>query len=259
MLWHLVKYDLKFIYKQLIIFYIIVLGCAVLARLTNFFDAPFWVQLVHGIAQGTAIGFSFGAFINASIRTWARFRSNLYGDKSYLTHTLPISKATLYASKFITNVIVMGISVLVIVAAAAILFLTPDILKQLNLAQAQYNFNFWYCAAVFIAMVFLQFVFIMQAGCTGILLGHRANNRRLLWSNVIGLAIYLLGGTLMIVYHLIWAQNDPSMAKILLYGQFDNVDYLYRLFYSIGFSYLILIAATYFTDYKLLKRGVNVD
>ena len=42
--------------------------------------------------------------LNNLMRLWARFKNNFYGDESYLTHTLPINKKTLYLSKtFLTS------------------------------------------------------------------------------------------------------------------------------------------------------------
>ena len=35
------------------------------------------------------------------MRMWVRFRSNFYGDESYLTHTLPIKREVLYTSKIL--------------------------------------------------------------------------------------------------------------------------------------------------------------
>ena len=45
--------------------------------------------------------------INNLMRTWVRFRHNLYGDESYLTHTLPVERKTIYLSKFITSIILV--------------------------------------------------------------------------------------------------------------------------------------------------------
>lgn len=262
MLGHLIKYDLKFIYKQLIVFYIIVLFCAILARLTNFETSSFWLKFIHEFAQGAAFGFSFGALVNGSIRTWVRFRMNLYGDESYLTHTLPLPRATLWASKFLTSLLVVLFSVLIIIFAILIMF---------------FPFGVDFIWQAFIALligIILQIIFILQSGFVGILIGHRANNRRTLLSILSGFGIYILGGLIIVGSCFIWSNFNHSVDMLLHGRSYENsvtvVDgeitsvttnqaNLVELLYGIDLLYLILIIATYFINRQLLARGVDVD
>ena len=56
------------------------------------------------LVSGTAISMMFSIVINNLMRLWVRFKNNFYGDESYLTHTLPIDKKTLYLSKTFLSV-----------------------------------------------------------------------------------------------------------------------------------------------------------
>ena len=49
-----------------------------------------------------AVIVAFNIIINNVLRFWVRFRQTMYGDESYLTHTLPVEKNTLYASKMLS-------------------------------------------------------------------------------------------------------------------------------------------------------------
>lgn len=273
MLKSLIKYDLKYIYKQLIIFYIIIFCCAIIARLTNFETTSFWWKFLHEFAQGAAFGFSFGALVNGSIRTWVRFRQSLYGDESYLTHTLPVSKSTLWASKFLTSIIIVATTLLSFILALAIMFWSDDFYRHIGVTDIA---AFWKIAIILILAIFLQVVFILQVGFTGILLGHRANNRRHLLSVLSGFGIYLLGGMIIIACTFIWGHFNHSV-DLLLRGKTNEYGEIYfdeqgtphsdvtfqadpsELLSGISLFYVILIGATFVANDKLLKSGVNVD
>ena len=133
MLGKLIKYDLQFIYKQLVIFYCIIFASAIIARLTNFDSNIFLIKFIHEFAQGCTFGFAFGTFINVSMRTWVRLRQNLYGSESYLTHTLSVSRHTLWTAKFLSSFIVIFISILVCITAFLIMFFSKDFIQQWDL------------------------------------------------------------------------------------------------------------------------------
>ena len=101
MLGKVLKYDLKYIYKVLIVFYLLTLVFALFTRLFWSFDNSAILNILGFIASGTMISFIISILINNMMRAWARFIKNIYGDESYLTHTLPISKKTIYLSKFL--------------------------------------------------------------------------------------------------------------------------------------------------------------
>ena len=91
MLKKLLKYDLKDVYKILIIFYALSLFFDVLTRMFLNIDNSFILQVIGKICSGTTIAMIFNILINNLMRLWVRFKNNFYGDESYLTHTLPVS------------------------------------------------------------------------------------------------------------------------------------------------------------------------
>lgn len=271
---NLLKYDLLFIYKQLIIFYIIILSCAIIARLTNVETTSFWLKFIHGFAQGATFGFSFGALINGSIRIWYRFRSSLYGDESYLTHTLPVSQKQLWASKFLTSIIISLCNLIIVIVAMLILFFPiSECLRSFGFKPEDIPAFLGTVIASAIAIL-LQVIFIIQSGYTGILLGYRASNHRHPLSVVAGFITYLLGGLIIISSCFIWANFNHSV-DMLLHGQtYENtiaiVDgeftdmqtyqaNIVELLCGIGILYIILISVMYFLNQHLLQKGVNVD
>lgn len=92
MLKKLLKYDLKWVFKVVIVFYLLALFFAVLTRLFFGINNSFMMNIVAQICSGTTISMIVSIIINNIMRLWVRFKNNFYGDESYLTHTLPVEK-----------------------------------------------------------------------------------------------------------------------------------------------------------------------
>ena len=94
------------------------------------------------------------------MRCWARFTKNLYGDESYLTHTLPVTKNDIYNSKFLQTLIFCIISFLVIVLSLFIAYYTKDrwiLLKEyIGTITTGLDFNPLSFVISFIIIIFLE-------------------------------------------------------------------------------------------------------
>ena len=117
MLRKLLKYELKSIFKFLIIFYVLAIFFSILTRIFFSFENSLMLEILAEIAQGAAISMMCSTLINNIMRLWVRFKSHYYGDESYLTHTLPIEKSTQYLSIFLTTIITLFASFSVIFLA----------------------------------------------------------------------------------------------------------------------------------------------
>lgn len=255
MLGKLIKYDLKYIYKQLFVFYLIVLSCAIVARLTNFETNSFIIIFIHEFAQGCAYGFSFGMFVNATMRTWARFHQNFYKDESYLTHTLPIPRPTLWSAKFLSSLIVVLISGLTLIAALLIMTPFNELIHGWSLNNPD-ALRFY--LTMFVA-TFFQIAYIVQCGFTGILIGHRNNNNRAVHSVIWGLVTYFAGIIILAALVLLWSLFDGYIHDLIFSGTVGEINQFNKLIIGFGIIYCGLDIATYFINAKLLSRGVNVD
>lgn len=251
----LIKYDLRFVYKQLIVFYIIIFGLAILAKITNVETSSFWLRFLHEFAQGATFGFSFGMFINANMRMWAKYRYSIYGDESYLIHTLPLKRSTVWTAKFLASVIILLLSGLVFIICAIAILPFSDYIA----AWGERDISFWVITIIFCISVFLQFLFIMQAGLTGLTLGFLHNNNPMAHSVIYGIGIYLLGGILLIGICFLISLFDANLHNMLFNGVFQTASDLGKVLTIIGSLYFGFIIITYFVNRHLLNRGVNVD
>lgn len=255
MLGKLIKYDLKFVYKQLIVFYIIILLLAITARLTANIEGNFLLKFLHEFSQGAAFGFSFGMIINASMRTWAKYKYSLYGDESYLTHTLPLSHRTIWTAKFLSSLLVIIISLALFVCAMVIMFLTPYAIDVF----ATRGDIVWPHVFAFAFAAIGQFCFVMQCGLMGITIGHFFNSHRTLLSVIFGVAIYFICEMAMLGLCFLWSNFVPSIHNMLLYDTMPDPFDTAKLMTCVGVIYAAFVAGMYFVNYKLLQRGVNVD
>ena len=126
MLKKLLKYDLIYMYRCLFVFYGLAIFFSILTRIFfNIEGAMIW-DIIGKICSGTAISMMVSILMNNILRLWARFTTNLYGDESYLTHTLPVKKSTIYTSKMLCTFITVITSFAVLLLSIVIAYYTKD-------------------------------------------------------------------------------------------------------------------------------------
>lgn len=268
----LLKYDLKAIYKPILVIAAGVIICAIITRLTElkFSDVypyecitPVFIAILNVISQMAFYILSVSILIVAFIKIWHRLSTNFYGDESYLTHTLPVHQHTLWNSKFISSIIVILFCVLIIALGIFIVHFSPDKIDSFTYSFIPYNSDNQNLSPAFLAFLlcfatFSQFCFIAQAGLTGIILGNRSNNNRAILSAVCGIICYSLSGALALVFLVIWSLLDSEIANSL----FDNTissSLVVKVFLGSALFYCALIACTYFFNRHQLHKGVNVE
>ena len=115
MLGKLLKYDLKWVYKLVVVFYILAFVFSVIGRGFGEVENSLVCEIISKICFGTAISMVVSSLINSLMRLWARFVRNIYKDEAYLTHTLPVEKREIYASKVISGIVCIFTTMIVAV------------------------------------------------------------------------------------------------------------------------------------------------
>lgn len=280
MLTKLIKYDLKFIFKTVNIYILLLFISVICHNLTSYDytpitfdatgqvfggdpDAPVIIQILHTIFYNAIVAMLIGLVLNAIIRTWGRFKYNMYGDESYLTHTLPISRQTLWLSKFLSLVLVILSVIVVIALNFYLLSLTPTgkgLIGSIGISDAMPTS----CTIVYIFTIFIEFLFMGLCGITGLILGHRATHRRGLYSVICGFAVYLFSVLLLLGFIILWSQFDPSL-NVLFTTQTSNPTdiftfaFITKILLGTGLAYTVMAATLVLINGKLLARGVDID
>ena len=262
MLRKLLKYDLQWCYKPLIVFYILAIFFAIITRIIESMEQTLIIVIIDKICSGVTIAMMINILINCFMRNWARFIKNIYKDESYLTHTLPVSKSTIYLSKFLTTIITLLTSFVIIVSCLAIVCLNEVFWLELKTSLEQsaifFNSSVSSLIIVLVITVFFEFLFMIMAGILGIIIGYKSNNLKIVKSIVIGFGIYMISSVVSLgVLYIAGLLNSDIMSV------FNNIEVSSNAMKStmiIGICiYTVYILAIYFTGKRILNKGVNVD
>lgn len=260
MLNKLLKYNLRAVFRYLIIFYLVAISCALIGRFFRTFpDLPF-AFFLREFFTGASIGLSIGAVINVATRMWEYTKRDFYGDQSYLTHTLPVTPGTLLLAKFCTTLIVTLVTLIVIGLTIFIAYASPQLsgfIHQLAIDCGS-TLEFIKFAILIIGIVYLEIIFITQAGVTGIILGHRSSSHKVAKSFAYGFTIYLIANALILIFANLWGIFDPQMHDLVTSGHASN-SVMTKSLIGGGLLYAIYIAATFVICKVSLEHGVDVE
>ena len=260
MLGKLLKYDLKWVYKVVAIFYILSFIFAVLTRLFLNIENSFLFNIVGKIMNIAMIGMLISSLINGLIRSWARFTQNVYKDESYLTHTLPVEKKSIYLSKVITAITCSFTSVIVAIACLFISYYSKEnmeILKGfLKLTASTYDITVIGLLLIISAVIFLEVIFIILIGYVGIIIGHKNKMGK---SIAISVALYLGTSTLTLIIIYIFGLFNQDIMNLINTTNIVNVDAIKNTMIIGSGIYVIYNIIYYLIGKVILEKGVNVD
>lgn len=261
MLAKLLKHDLLYTFKPLIIYSLCLLLSVVLTLLTRD-QTIFFFQILHTIFNNCIFIFAINLIITVIMRCIARLKNNFYSDQGYLTHTLPIRIETLWLSKFINNFLAVTFTILVIALAFWLAFSAFDQHELIFLdflAGLSFSESFAWIFRIILAFI-LQILFIVEAASLGIVSGYAKDSHRTAWAIVFGLLAYTIGSIILVAILAIYSTTHADFSIFTSnINPIDMPEILRQtlLLSSIGYSLLIL--ATYFIGHKILQRGVNLD
>lgn len=263
MLKKLLKYDLENILKFLFVFYALAVVFGFFTRVLLSFDNSFILNILGKICSGATIAMIANIFINNMMRLWIRFRNNFYGDESYLTHTLPVAKHTLYLSKVLTAIITTMVSALVIFLTLYIAYYSKDnfeLLKNTFLPLTEFlNNSLTSTILLFSFIFFMEFINVLQTGYLGIIIGHRFNNSKISLSVVFGFVVYMIYKYVPVIVLFIIALLNRDFMN--LFNTTSTIDFsIIKIIIWIGtIFYILTFIVEYIISIKLFKKGVNVD
>lgn len=262
MLGKLLKYDLKWCYKPLGVFYLLTFFFSIVVRIVEGFESSLIVLIIDKICCGIVISMIVSIMINCFMRNWARFIRNIYKDEAYLTHTLPVSKNKIYLSKVLSMSITLLTSFVVILICLAVATLNRDTLIVLKdgLEKMAMYFDSSILGFVLVMgiIIFLEFLLMLLSGMLGIIIGYRSNNYKTIKSVVIGFGVYVILAIMSVGILYVVGLFDLSIMDV-----FNNVlvsPSTLKGMMLIGIlMYAIYNIGIYFVGNKLFNCGVNLD
>ena len=263
MLRKLLKYDLNYIFKLIMIFYTLAMIFGLLTRLFFSFENSLVLEIIGQIAQGTAISMMCSTVINNIMRMWVRFKFHFYGDESYLTHTLPVKKGSLYLSMILTTVITLFASFALVCSVLFVAYYSKEnlqLIKNLLLPLAEvYDSAMLGIVFAGVFVLFLEFLNIVQCGFTGIILGHRQNNAKIGFSVLFGSIAFFVSQIVILAILFGIAIFNKDFMNLFVTNTVPDVDTIKAMIYiSIG-NYTLVSALMCFVNIRLFEKGVDVD
>jgi len=263
MLKNLLKYDLLYNYKVLIIFYGLSLLFGLLTRIFLSIENSYLLNIIGQIASGVTISMFFNILINNLMRLWSRFKTNFYSDEAYLTHTLPVGKKTLYLAKVLSTTITLFTSVLVIGLTLFIAYYSKEnilYIKNLLLPIANiYNNTIVKILFAFLFIFFLEFANLLQCGYTGIILGHQKDNNKVAYSVLFGFIAYFIVQMFVLLVIFIGALFNHDLMNLFITNEIVNLSLMNGIIYLTIGIYSLSLVIVYIVNLKLFQKGVNVD
>ena len=193
------------------------------------------------------------------------YRENgiIYKDESYLTHTLPVEKKSIYLSKVLTGIITSFLTIIIAIICIFIAYYSKtnmEMLKQfLKLAANTYNTTVISLILTISVVIFLETLFIILIGYNGIIIGHKSNKNKMLRTVFIGLVLYFATSllTLGIVY--IIGLFNTGVMNIINTTEIVNFDAIKSVM-LIGIAIYLVYNIIYYLIGRIeFNKGVNVD
>ena len=264
MLIKLLKYDLKYMIKNMCVFYILSIFFAIITRLLSLPEQSVMIEILSKISTGCLIAMIANIVINVMMRSWVRFRDSLYKDEAYLTHTLPVTKNDLYNSKLIQTFIFFLVGFVIILLSLFIAYYTPDtwilIKEYIKTITTGFNMSTAFFVTMAIIIIFLELFNAIQCGFLGIILGHRRNNGKLGFSILYGFIAYLIAQTLVIGLVFIYGLFDQTVMELFKSATINIDVNAFRILAIISsVLYLSIIFSMSIICKKQLNKGVNIE
>ena len=264
MLIKLLKYDLKYMIKNMSIFYILSIFFAITTRILFNVNQSVIINIIGQISVGCLFAMIINTLINTMMRSWIRFRDSLYKDEAYLTHTLPVTKNELYNSKFMQTLIFFFISFIIILLSLFIAYYSKEnwtlITNYINTITTGLNMSTTFFVIIAITIIFLEVFNAIQCGFFGIILGYRKNNGKVGYSVLFGFIIYLVAQTLILALVFIYGFFDPTVMELFKTATISiDVNAFKILAILASVFYLIIIFTMSILCKKILDKGVNIE
>ena len=211
------------------------------------FDSVFYALIVNVILQ-------------PFLRNFLNFTKSLYGDESYLTHTLPVTKNQIINAKFFTAVIEISLGFIVLVASLLIMFYTPTFFDSLALILSFMivgQFSIGWVVSLFVVLVLVEFLMFIAIIFYSIVLAYRSKENRVLKTFLITTAFAFASiSVLFIAMVIVLAANGVQLtsASLIL-----TSSALMGVLWTGILVYFIVTVAFYVLTLKAFRKGVNVD
>lgn len=271
MLGKLIKYDFKALNRYLIVIHGMLLITAAIGRflfvgrmVQNPDSTPSSIGMIIMVIGILVYVILFMAALFGTLLLIAvHFYKNLYSDEGYLTHTLPVSRGQLLASKAISGSVWMLIDMILVIFSVMILVLYKPTIQEFIAHKDEALTAMGFPASVGYGKIFLALaVMFVLSAVSGVItlyvsiaVGQLFSNHRVLGAIVayfgISMVISIVGGAIGAAFSISAVANATDESFIY---QFYCKTYLFAAALN-----LVTIAGAYVVTYLLMKKKLNLN
>lgn len=263
MLGKLLKYDLKWIYKVVAIFYVLAIIFSAIGRLLSNIENSLIFSVLAQVANGFAVSMMASSLINCVMRLWARFIKNLYKDESYLTHTLPVEKKTIYNAKTLSAIITIFTTTVVIIASLFICYYSEaniEMIKtSLELTAEAYSTSVVNLLLIIGIAIFIEIIFVVLIGYVGIILGYKSNQNKIIKSIIIAFALYMITQIVTLILIFTFGIFNSNIMNLINTADVVDISTIKTIMCAAISVYAIYAIFFHIFGKKQFAKGVNVE
>ena len=262
MLGKVMKYDIKYLNKLILPYYLILFGLGAIVRVLGMIGKH---NSIVKITSSLVSGIFYIAIAMVLVYTLVillkRFYDNTYKDEGYLTHTLPVKRGYFLDSKAIVSIIYVVLGMASMVGSWMLGKYSPegiDFIKGLlNEVEKGLGYEGWKIIAyliVIILVTFYSYLFMIMAGMS---IGQTFQDKRVLWSVVFSVVLYYVSQIVSTVFMLVFSFGVMDMNS-LLKADTNPTGYVnYSIAIGLGLS-LVFTVVYYVIARWNLKRKLNL-
>ena len=261
MLGKLLKNDLKRDMRWMWILFVATIAVAGLSRgCAELGDKLVFFKILSIIFDSVFYSLLVNVIIHPFLRSFTNFTKSFYGDESYLTHTLPVTKNQLFNSKFITAVIEMVLGFACLVVSILIRFASSSMFKMIEVLLSTIvigEISVGLVLSLFVILVVVEFFMFVSVILFSIVIAYRAREKKTLKAFLLTMVFSFVALTILAIVMLtVLVINNVDLTSSTLI--LSNTAFLSILSTGI-IVYSLVIVTFYFLAKREFNKGVNVD
>lgn len=262
MLSKLFKYDFKKILKQVFMFFILSIACAGIARIcTELGKNIAFFRIVGIFVSSVEYALLANVIIQPLVRILAEFGKTMYGDESYLTHTLPVTKTKLLLSKCLSALAVIGIAFVCLIVSVVILAYSKTnmaVLENFLASAFGSNINTFGVVTLLIFVLIAEFISLIMNVFTSIILANKENDHKVLKGFIFAIIINILISIVLVLLVVVIFASSGNLSALFSSNLSMSNGMLISLCVVCMVTYLASAVLLFFFSKHELNKGVNV-
>ena len=235
MLSKLIKHDFISLNKSLIVIYLLSIVSTFIVLISSSFSGDFAIA-TEAISKDFVLICLLISLIVPFFKCFFNIKDSLYNNEGYLTHTLPISKGTLYDGKMFSAIFTLIISWIIFACCFMSTFSGMNIIKLfLNVVNDSEMLT---TSIDTVSLAFTHLLFIFMSCIVGLILGSRVRKNKDSMTFLFGSLIY-------------------SLVNLVVFYLIKIFDLNYFIYMAIIFGILNIVL--YFIGREIFKKGVNLE